>query len=96
MLFRSAYQRFSDELAASNRLGRTRIPDPEAAAAVAIGSLSYAATLQALTGRSPGNIDDDRYFEAWVNQTVSVLAQHTNRRNSPKNPDHQPISGVKL
>jgi hypothetical protein len=63
---------------------------------VAIGSLSYAATLQALTGRSPGNIDDDRYFEAWVNQTVSVLAQYTNRRKTPKNPDHQPISGVKL
>ena len=77
----NAYQRFADELAASNRSGRTSIPDPEAAAAVAIGSLSYAATLQALTGRSPGNIDDDRYFEAWVNQTVSVLAQYTNRKN---------------
>ena len=84
----NAYQRFADELAASNRSGRTRIPDPEAAAAVAIGSLSYAATLQALTGRSPGNIDDDRYFEAWVNQTVSVLAQYT------ETADHQPISGV--
>ncbi len=77
----NAYQRFADELAASNRSGRTSIPDPEAAAAVAIGSLSYAATLQALTGRSPGNIEDDRYFEAWVNQTVSVLAQYTNPRN---------------
>jgi AcrR family transcriptional regulator len=77
----NAYQRFADELAASNRSGRTSIPDPEAAAAVAIGSLSYAATLQALTGRSPGNIEDDRYFEAWVNQTVGVLAQYTNPRN---------------
>ena len=77
----NAYQRFADELEASNRSGRTSIPDPEAAAAVAIGSLSYAATLQALTGRSPGNIDDDRYFEAWVNQTVSVLKQYTNRKN---------------
>jgi AcrR family transcriptional regulator len=77
----NAYQRFADELAASNRSGRTSIPDPEATAAVAIGALSYAATLQALTGRSPGNIDDDRYFEAWVNQTVSVLRQYTNRKN---------------
>ncbi len=76
----NAYQRFADELAASNRSGRTAIPDPEAAAAVAIGALSYAATLQSLTGRSPGNIDDDRYFEAWVNQTVSVLAQYTIRK----------------
>ena len=75
----NAYQRFADELAASNRAGRTRIPDPEAAAAVAIGSLSYAATLQALTGRLPGNIDEQRYFEAWVGQTVSVLTQHRNR-----------------
>jgi AcrR family transcriptional regulator len=77
----NAYQRFADELAASNRAGRTSIPDPEAAAAVAIASLSYAATLQALSGRLPGNVDEDRYFEAWVDQTVSVLAQHTNHRN---------------
>jgi AcrR family transcriptional regulator len=76
----NAYQRFADELTRSNRSGRTSIPDPEAAAAVAIGSLSYAATLQALTGRSPGNIDGERYFEAWVNQTVSVLAQYANSR----------------
>jgi AcrR family transcriptional regulator len=76
----NAYQRFADELAALNRSGRTSIPDPEAAAAVAIASLSYAGTLQALSGRLPGNIDADRYFEAWVSQTVSVLAQHTNRR----------------
>ena len=48
---------------------------------MAIGSLSYAATLQALSGRLPGNVDEDRYFEAWVTQTVSVLAQHTNPRN---------------
>jgi AcrR family transcriptional regulator len=74
----NAYQRFADELAALNRSGRSRIPDPVAIAAVAIGSLSYAATLQALTGRLPGNIDDDRYFEAWVNQTLSVLKQYRN------------------
>jgi AcrR family transcriptional regulator len=77
----NAYQRFADELASSNRSGRTSIPDPEAAAAVAIASLSYAATLQALSGRVPGNVDEDRYFEAWVDQTISVLAQHTNHRN---------------
>lgn len=76
----NAYQRFADELAASNRSGRTSIPDPEAAAAVAIASLSHAATLQALSGRLPGNVGEDRYFEAWVTQTVSVLAQHTNPR----------------
>lgn len=75
----NAYQRFAAELAASNRAGRTHIPDPEAAAAVAIGSLSYAATLQALTGRLPGNIDEQRYFEAWVGQTVSVLTHYRNR-----------------
>ncbi len=80
----NAYQRFADELAASNRSGRTRIPDPEAAASVAIASLSYALTLQALTGRSPGNIDDSRYFEAWVNQTVSMLSQYTNPAPSRK------------
>jgi hypothetical protein len=75
----NAYQRFAHELATANRSGRTRIPDPEAAAAVAIASLSYAATLQALTGRLPGNIDEERFFEAWVQQTVSLLDQYGNR-----------------
>jgi AcrR family transcriptional regulator len=87
----NAYQRFADELVASNRAGRTSIPDPEATAAVIIGSLSYAATLQALTGRSPGNVDDDRYFEAWFNQTLGVLARYTNRS---KTPDHPVDSGA--
>ncbi len=77
----NVYQRFADELAASNRVGRTRIPDPEAAAAVAIASLSYAATLQALTGRLPGNVDEDRYLEAWVNQTLSVLTHYRSPEN---------------
>ena len=42
-------------------------------------------TLQALTGRSPGNVDDERYFEAWVNQTLGVLARYTNRTKTPEN-----------
>ena len=53
---------------------------PAASAARESGS-PYQRTLRALTGHSPGNIDDDRYFEAWVNQTVSVLRQYTNRKN---------------
>ncbi|MFP1153349.1 TetR/AcrR family transcriptional regulator [Mycobacterium sherrisii] len=81
----NAYQRFADELTATNRAGGTSIPDPEAAAAVAIASLSYAATLRALSGRLPGNVDEDRYFEAWVDQTVSVLAQHTNTETTDRN-----------
>jgi AcrR family transcriptional regulator len=84
----NAYQRFADELVASNRAGRTSIPDPEATAAVIIGSLSYGPTLQALTGRSPGNIDDERYFEAWMNQTLGVLSRYTNRTKTPK-PQHE-------
>lgn len=75
----NAYQRFADELQASNQRRRTNIPDPEASAAVAIGALSYAATLQALTGRMPGNIDEERYFEAWVHQTVSLLTNNQNQ-----------------
>ena len=82
--------------AASNRSGRTSIPDPGGGGSrSAIGSLSYAATLQALD-LPLGNIDDYRYFEKpWVSQTVGVLAQYTNSRSS-ENPDHQPISGVEL
>ena len=83
-----------DELAALNRSGRTQIPDPAATAAVAIGSLSYAATLQSLTGRLPGNIAEERYIEAWVNQTLSVLRQYR-MSEAPKAKAHQHISGVK-
>ncbi|OMC31174.1 TetR family transcriptional regulator [Mycobacterium sp. GA-1841] len=72
----NAYQRFADELIAANRAGRTKIPDPEATAAVAISALSYAATLRALTGRFPGNVDHDRFFQSWVAQTVSMIEQH--------------------
>jgi AcrR family transcriptional regulator len=71
----NAYQRFTDGIVASNRAGITSVPDPEAAAAVAISSLTYAATLRVLTGHAPGNIDAERFFEAWVHQTVSALTQ---------------------
>ncbi len=71
----NAYRRFTDELTAANRAGRTHVADPEATAAVAIASLTYSATLRALTGHTPGDVDDDRFFEAWVHQTVSALTQ---------------------
>ncbi|OHU99047.1 TetR/AcrR family transcriptional regulator [Mycobacterium talmoniae] len=73
----NAYQRFADELTAANDAGRTRIPDPQATAAVAIAALSYFASLRALTRRTPGNVDDDRFFEAWVDQVTAVLRRHT-------------------
>ncbi len=73
----NAYQRFADELTASNRSGRTAIPDPTATAAVAIASLTYYSTLRALNGRTPGNVDQDRYFEAWVDSTTSAIKQHS-------------------
>ena len=76
----NAYQRFTDELIASNRAGRTKVDDPEATAAVAISSLTYAATLRALTGHRPGDVDDDRFFEAWVHQTVSTLIRNQKPR----------------
>lgn len=76
----NAYQRFADELTASNRSGRTAIPDPAATAAVAIAGLSHYATLRALTGRSPGNLDEERYFEAWVDQTTTLIEHYTTRR----------------
>lgn len=76
----NAYQRFTDELTAANRAGRTAVDDPEATAAVAISSLTYAATLRALTGHTPGNVDDDRFFEAWVHQTVSTLTHQQKPR----------------
>ena len=88
----NAYQRFADELAASNRSGRTCIPDPEAAAAVAIGSLSYAATLQGA----------DRPLRRATSMTTATSRRGSTKRSAssrntpttePENSDHQLVSG---
>ena len=46
--------------------GALRADDPEALAAVLVGALRHLRVHQALLGRSPLDLPDDRYLDAWL------------------------------
>ncbi len=74
----NAYQRFADELTRLNTSGRTRIPRSRGRRR---GGHRRAELFRHAPRpdhpHPPGNVDDDRYFEAWVDQTTAVLERHT-------------------
>lgn len=47
--------------------------DPDATAAVLLASLTYYPILNALIGHPPGDIDADRFTEAWVQHAAATL-----------------------
>ncbi len=51
----------------------TEIEDPEAIAAVLLAGLSYMPVMRALLGRNPGDIDSDRFREAWLRLSRAVF-----------------------
>jgi AcrR family transcriptional regulator len=51
----------------------TEIEDPEAIAAVLLASLSYMPIMRALLGRNPGDMDSDRFREAWLRLSRAVF-----------------------
>ena len=62
----NAYQRFANGLRGVVDAGVIRIDDPEATAAVLVASLAYYPMVQLLIGHTPGEIESDRYLEAWI------------------------------
>jgi hypothetical protein len=51
------------------------VADPEATAAVLMASLTFLPILDGLIGRTPGDVDPERYLNAWVDHAVrSVTA----------------------
>ncbi|MFC4113889.1 TetR/AcrR family transcriptional regulator [Nonomuraea zeae] len=54
-------------------LGRVQADDPEATAAVLLSSLTYYPLLRLMIGRTPGDLDAERFLAAWLDQAVTVL-----------------------
>jgi AcrR family transcriptional regulator len=53
--------------------GRITVEDPQATAAVLVASLTYFPIVQGLIGRTPGDLDADRYLNTWIDHTLRTL-----------------------
>ena len=53
--------------------GRIAVEDPDATAGVLIASLTYFPILHGLIGRTPGDVDADRYLDAWIDHALRSL-----------------------
>ncbi|PXW96282.1 TetR/AcrR family transcriptional regulator [Mycolicibacterium moriokaense] len=62
----NAYRGFAGGLRVVVDAGMMRIDDPEATAAVLVASLAYYPMVRLLIGHTPGDIERDRYLEAWI------------------------------
>ncbi|RZS44502.1 TetR family transcriptional regulator [Herbihabitans rhizosphaerae] len=70
----SVYGAFTAWLVAAAEQGLVRVADPEATAAVLLASLTYHPILSALIGHTPGDLDADRFADAWVAHALATLA----------------------
>jgi AcrR family transcriptional regulator len=69
----TAYQRTSRALSAAKDAGVSRVDDPEATGTVLVAALAYLPIAQMLIGRTPGNIDAERFREAWLRLAEGVF-----------------------
>jgi AcrR family transcriptional regulator len=69
----NAYRRFASGLRVVVEAGMMRIEDPEATAAVLVASLAYYPMVRLLIGHTPGDIERDRYLEAWISHARAGL-----------------------
>ena len=68
-----AHQIMGHALQASAQEAGSEIDDPEAISAVLLAALSYMPVMQVLLGRAPGDIDPDRFRDAWLRLSRSVF-----------------------
>jgi AcrR family transcriptional regulator len=71
--FAFAHQIMGHALQASAQEAGSEIDDPEAISAVLLAALSYMPVMQVLLGRAPGDIDPDRFRDAWLRLSRSVF-----------------------
>ncbi len=70
----NVYDEFARWLRAEAERGSNiHVGDPDATAAVLLASLTYYPILNALIGHPPGDIDADRFTEAWVQHAAATL-----------------------
>jgi AcrR family transcriptional regulator len=69
----TAYQRISRALSAAKKAGAASAEDPEATGTVLLAALAYFPIAQLLIGRTPGNLDADRFRDAWLRLAEGVF-----------------------
>ncbi|WP_064745135.1 TetR/AcrR family transcriptional regulator [Pseudonocardia acaciae] len=69
----NVYDGFTRWLDAQRDRGTVRVADPEATGAVLLASLTYYPILNTLIGHAPGDVDADRFADAWVAHAVATL-----------------------
>jgi AcrR family transcriptional regulator len=62
----ATYAAIADWLRKRAECGELRVEDPEATAAVLLGSLTSFKLFQALFGEPPAHLDDERFITAWL------------------------------
>jgi len=68
----NAYKQFGAGLKIATETGAADVADPEATGAVLIAALAYLPVVNLLIGRTPGDIDPERFREAWVRLATAV------------------------
>ena len=68
-----AYQRVGRALTAAKDAGAAQADDPEATATVLVAALAYLPIAELLIGRTPGDIDTERFREAWLRLAEGVF-----------------------
>jgi hypothetical protein len=68
-----AHRIMGQALQASAQEAGTEIDDPEAISAVLLSALSYMPIMQVLIGRWPGDMDPDRFRDAWLRLSRAVF-----------------------
>jgi AcrR family transcriptional regulator len=68
-----AYTTMGRALRAAANEASTEIDDPEAISAVLLAALSYGPVMQVLLGRTPGDMDPDRFRDAWLRLSRAVF-----------------------
>jgi AcrR family transcriptional regulator len=69
----TAYQRAAQALTSAKDAGVAQADDPEATATVLVAALAYLPIAQLLIGRTPGNMDPQRFREAWLRLAEGVF-----------------------
>ncbi|MGI8679550.1 MAG: TetR/AcrR family transcriptional regulator [Jatrophihabitans sp.] len=70
----NVYDEFARWLRTQSERGTVHVADPDATAAVLLASLTYYPILNALIGHTPGDIEADRFAEAWVQHATLTLS----------------------
>jgi AcrR family transcriptional regulator len=69
----ATYAAVADWLRDRAARGELRVEDPEATAAVLLGSVTSYKLFQALLGASPAGVDDERFIRAWLRVMLEGL-----------------------